>query len=109
MLLLKSRMSIIMLIFAPGMRPLLRIPFKHVTAPRRSNQRLRGMLEQEAGVASWGTGLSSNPDDGTSGDALKGAPLWELSLTAVHFHPHVAQAAASISALPPDSELFPLS
>ena len=63
------------------------------------------MLEQEAGVASWGTGLTGWAEEGSQGDALTGAPLWELSLAAAHFHPHVAQAAASISALPPDSEL----
>ncbi|KAK9865833.1 hypothetical protein WJX84_002937, partial [Apatococcus fuscideae] len=69
----------------------------------RSNGRLRGMLEQEAGVASWGAGLTSTTDDASQGDALTGAPLWELSLAATHFHPHVARAAASIIALPPDS------
>ena len=72
--------------------------------PCRSNGRLRGMLEQEAGVASWGAGLTSTTDDASQGDALTGAPLWELSLAATHFHPHVARAAASIIALPPDSE-----
>ena len=62
------------------------------------------MLEQEAGVASWGAGLQH----GAVGDALTGAPLWELSLAALHFHPHVSQAAASITSLPPDSELAAL-
>ena len=62
------------------------------------------MLEQEAGVASWGAGLSGAAEEGTPGDPLTGAPLWELSLAAAHFHPHVAQAAASVAALPPDSE-----
>ena len=66
------------------------------------------MLEQEAGVASWRAGLSSNPEDAGPGDALTGAPLWELSLAAAHFHPHIAQAAASITTLPPDSELCSL-
>ncbi|KAK9844945.1 hypothetical protein WJX74_008987 [Apatococcus lobatus] len=69
----------------------------------RSNGRLRGMLEQEAGVASWGAGLSGAAEEGSQSDALTGAPLWELSLAVAHFHPHVAQAAASISTLPPDS------
>ncbi len=55
-------------------------------------------------MASWGAGLNSNSEAGAVGDALAGAPLWELSLAAVHFHPHVALAAAAITTLPPDSE-----
>ncbi|KAK9813219.1 hypothetical protein WJX72_010918 [[Myrmecia] bisecta] len=65
----------------------------------RRNQKLRSLLEHEAGAPAWASaavaalGLADEK-------VLAGAPVWELSLLTRHYHPHVAQAAASVVAMP---------
>ena len=60
------------------------------------------MLEHEAGIPQ----LWAAPDAARSGPsaaaALAGAPLWELALLRKHYHPHVAQSAAVVAAIPPE-------
>ena len=68
----------------------------------RRNMRLRGMLEHEAGTPQ----LWAAPDAARTGPsaaaALAGEPLWELALLRKHYHPHVAQSAAVVAAIPPE-------
>ena len=60
------------------------------------------MLEHEAGTPQ----LWAAPDAARTGPsaaaALAGAPLWELALLRKHYHPHVAQSAAVVAAIPPE-------
>ena len=73
----------------------------------RRNMRLRGMLEHEAGTPQ----LWAAPDTARTGPsaaaALAGAPLWEMALLRKHYHPHVAQSAAVVAAIPPEGVCMP--
>ena len=46
-------------------------------------------------------GYRLDADDPAEASAA-GEPLWELALAARHYHPHIATAAQSIAAIPPD-------
>ena len=66
----------------------------------RRHFKLRGLLEGES-VGSLGQG-GYNPacTDPAEAGALT-STAWELALLARHFHPHVAQCATAVAAIPP--------
>ncbi|PSC74530.1 nucleolar complex 3-like protein isoform X2 [Micractinium conductrix] len=61
----------------------------------RRSRRLQGMLLHEVGGPA-GQGYQPEAADPSEAGAL-GVPLWELSLLARHYHPHVAAASAQVA------------
>ena len=66
----------------------------------RRHNKLRTLLEGDS-IGSLGTGAyNPSTSDPCDANALTSA-AWELSLLRAHYHPHVAQSAAAIAAIPP--------
>jgi hypothetical protein len=61
---------------------------------------LLNMLEWEGEAPVGGKAYSAEVEDPAEAGALA-ATLWELAALQRHYHPHVAQAAASVAALAP--------
>ena len=64
----------------------------------RRQPKLRGMLDNEAGGPQGYKSYRADLEDPAEAGALS-SPLWELSVLANHYHPHVAQAARDISGM----------
>ena len=70
----------------------------------RRNQKLRWLLENEGDLT---PSIQDSSEDGSleaEAQRCKGSTLWELTLAKRHAHPHVAQAAATIAAIPIEGE-----
>jgi nucleolar complex protein 3 len=64
----------------------------------RRQSKLRNMLENEAGGPSGYKAYRPELPDPAEAGALS-VPLWELSVLAKHYHPHISQAAKDISVM----------
>lgn len=64
----------------------------------RRQPKLRNMLENEAGGPSGYKAFRPQLPDPAEAGALS-VPLWELSVLAKHYHPHISQAARDISVM----------
>ncbi len=64
----------------------------------RRQPKLRNMLENEAGGPSGYKTYRPDLSDPAEAGALS-VPLWELSILAKHYHPHISQAAKDISVM----------
>jgi nucleolar complex protein 3 len=64
----------------------------------RRQPKLRNMLENEAGGPSGYKAYRPQLSDPAEAGALS-VPLWELSVLAKHYHPHISQAARDISVM----------
>jgi len=64
----------------------------------RRQPKLRNMLENEAGGPSGYKAYRPQLSDPAEAGALS-VPLWELSVLANHYHPHISQAAKDISVM----------
>ncbi len=64
----------------------------------RRQPKLRNMLENEAGGPSGYKAYRPHLPDPAEAGALS-VPLWELSVLAKHYHPHISQAARDISVM----------
>lgn len=66
----------------------------------RRHHKLRALLEGDS-IGALGTG-AYNPSAADPSDAhALASTAWELSLLRAHYHPHVAQSAAAVAAIPP--------
>ncbi|GMH33808.1 hypothetical protein BSKO_01642 [Bryopsis sp. KO-2023] len=66
------------------------------------HHRLRSLLDGDGGAPAGGKGYNPQIDDPGEASALS-TTLWELTILAKHFHPHVSQGATDLANIPVDS------